>query len=169
MDVIHATPKDWSSILFDRTPLPYHPTFTLGTDQLDAVAIAVRDRQGERIGTMFPFDEITARLAAEQRERQMVNNLTSAADHLRGNATRVTNSAEQLVQSISSIALSFADADAGWMARDGRTVADSTSVMVDRLNASSDAIGTVVQTIKDIAEQNQSAGSERHDRGGPRR
>jgi methyl-accepting chemotaxis protein len=149
LNLIHAEKNAWSTILSSNAPLPYRTTFII--DHISAVATAITDHQGQRLGTIVALDVITTEVAAEQREQQMVKNLTTAADHVGDNSKKVSASTEQLMELTNNIAVNVKEA--GTVAHEGRGVADSTFVMVDRLNVSSQAIGTIVQTIEAIAKQ----------------
>jgi len=149
LDALHAERGCWATVLAGASP--WHSVFALGAEQVEAVATAINDRGGQRIGTMITLEIVTALRASHQRERQIVENLASAAEQVGGSAERVTASAAQMERLTDGIARSVDEA--GSVAREGRTVAESTSAMVVRLNSTSEAIGTVVKTISDIAEQ----------------
>ncbi|NOS99860.1 MAG: PAS domain S-box protein [Phycisphaerales bacterium] len=83
VDVFHKNPAHQRGILKDPSRLPHRATIKLGENSLDLLVSGIYDDKGEYIGPMVTWENITEKLAMEERTRQLQEEAQRAADELR--------------------------------------------------------------------------------------
>ncbi len=169
IDVFHKNPSMQRELLADPSRLPHNAKITLGDDILDLKMSAVTDRAGNYIGPMVTWS------LATQRERladdfesgvgQVVEAVSVAAAQVKGNADKLTGTADETRVQANSVAAASEQLTASVqeIARQttqcaqvaGRAVeeAERSSKLVTGLSEAAEKIGEVVKLISDIAEQ----------------
>ncbi len=71
VDVFHKNPAHQRQILSNPKNFPHRATIDLGDQKLDLLVSGIYDNEGEYIGPMVIWDNITEKLASEERQKQM--------------------------------------------------------------------------------------------------
>ncbi len=71
IDIFHKNPSHQRGILANYKSFPHRATIELGENKLDLLVSAIYDKQGDYLGPMVTWENITERLAMEERGRQM--------------------------------------------------------------------------------------------------
>ena len=72
IDIFHKNPAHQRGML-EALRAPYHGKITVGARTFDLIATPIFDDKHQRLGTVVEWDDITAKLAAEEREAQAAN------------------------------------------------------------------------------------------------
>ncbi len=72
IDIFHRDPSHQRKLLADASNLPLRTEIRVGPETLDLLVSAIYDHEGKRLGSMATWEVITERLAAEKREKEMV-------------------------------------------------------------------------------------------------
>jgi methyl-accepting chemotaxis protein len=67
VDIFHKNPAHQRKILSDPRNLPIDTHIQAGKETLDLLAVAIKDKYGEHIGTMLTWDIITEKLEAQEK------------------------------------------------------------------------------------------------------
>lgn len=71
VDIFHKNPALQRGILSNYKALPHQAHIKLGDQTLDLMASAIYDKEGEYLGPMVTWSNITEKLAMEQRQKQL--------------------------------------------------------------------------------------------------
>ncbi|MCC6234220.1 MAG: HAMP domain-containing protein [Verrucomicrobiales bacterium] len=96
IDLFHSDPVAQRRRLENPDQLPYRCEFMLGTETIEMTASAVLDDEGSYLGPMLAWEVITGRKQAEQRERELNENLRRTLELVNENARSLSSSSEEL-------------------------------------------------------------------------
>ncbi len=108
IDIFHKHPQHQRQLLRDGSDLPRRANIQVGPETLDLTVHAIRDESGAYVGAMATWDNITDKLAAEQRLAESVRDSGAVNKVLAGLSS--ATSVDQAVQ----IALDTVRAEFGW-------------------------------------------------------
>ena len=183
IDIFHKNPEYQRKILDNPSKLPHRGKIKLGEETLDLLISAIRDSNGERIGSMATWSVITnqVRMADdfETNVKGVVEIVTSSATELQASAKSMAATAEETsrqsqvvaaaseeatknVETVSSAAEELSASiseisrhvqEASRMTQQAVQQADQTNVTIKDLGESSNEIGQVIKVITSIAQQ----------------
>jgi methyl-accepting chemotaxis protein len=96
IDIFHKDPSYQRGLLADPKNLPRKANIQVGTETLDLLASAIYDKSKNFLGTMVTWSVITARLAAEKREKEMTESLKQTLNVVNQNAQALSAASEEL-------------------------------------------------------------------------
>ena len=96
VDIFHKDPAHQRGLLKDDSLLPRQANIQLDTETLDLRVSPIYDNNGSYLGPMVTWELITKKLEAEQREKEMTENLTRTLDTVEQNAEALSASSEEL-------------------------------------------------------------------------
>ncbi len=82
IDIFHKNPSYQRGLLANHKSFPLRATIELGDQKLDLLISAIYDKQGEYLGPMVTWENITERLAMEERQQQMQKETEDTAREL---------------------------------------------------------------------------------------
>ncbi|MCG8408376.1 MAG: methyl-accepting chemotaxis protein [Phycisphaerales bacterium] len=97
VDIFHKNPSYQRGILADPKNLPHQAVIELADQKLDLLVSAIFDDKGEYIGPMVTWENITERLAMEQRSKEM-------AEETERNAQELQDKVDQLLTNVQAAA-----------------------------------------------------------------
>lgn len=183
VDIFHKNPEHQRRLLADPGRLPHRARVQIGDEWMDLLVSAIRNRKGDYTGAMLTWSLITSqvRLAAEFETRigTIVQSLASSA-HAMADSANVMRAASQRTEAACTAVSSSAtqaDANVHTVASAAQELAASASeisaqiegvaskassaaqnaaatrALIEELSTLAGAIGGVIGTIKDIADQ----------------
>lgn len=96
IDVFHKNPAHQRRIVSDPRNLPHRAQIRIGPETLDLLVSAIFDQDRNFLGPMVTWEVVTEKLAAQERERQTMENLQTVLAKVAENATAMSSSAEEL-------------------------------------------------------------------------
>lgn len=96
IDVFHKNPAHQRRIVGDPRNLPHRAQIRVGPETLDLLVSPIYDQNRTFLGPMVTWEVVTEKIAAQQREREMMENLQSVLAKVAENATAMSSSAEEL-------------------------------------------------------------------------
>lgn len=96
IDVFHKNPAIQRRIVSDPRNLPHRAQIQVGPEILDLLVSPIFDQERNFLGPMVTWEVVTEKLAAQQREREMMENLQNVLAKVAENATAMSSSAEEL-------------------------------------------------------------------------
>jgi methyl-accepting chemotaxis protein len=150
----HKDPARIDRILADPAFTPRTAMFTFGTVTLDTRINQVRDESGRVVGYVVAWEDITARVQAEEQASTVTNRLGEAAGRTRGAGAALQTVAaamDELSTTVAEIARSGARASG--VVVDAVSALEAATATMDRLSEASRNIDEVVSTISSIARQ----------------
>ncbi len=84
VDVFHKNPAYQRGILADPKNLPHRAVIELGENKLDLLVSPIYDNNGDFIGPMVTWENITEKLAMEARQKEMSEKIENDAKVLQG-------------------------------------------------------------------------------------
>jgi methyl-accepting chemotaxis protein len=96
IDVFHKNPAHQRRIVGDPRNLPHRAQIRVGPETLDLLVSPIFDQNRNFLGPMVTWEVVTEKLAAQQREREMMENLQSVLAKVAENSTAMSSSAEEL-------------------------------------------------------------------------
>ncbi|MGY3449883.1 PAS domain-containing protein [Bradyrhizobium sp. USDA 4353] len=181
IDVFHKNPAHQRSMLMDPKNLPHRAKIKLGDEILDLRVSALTDKNGEYLAPMLTWSVITSAVKLSDSVKGLVSTLSSLSGEMQATAQRLADAAEQtseqsaavasaseqLTSSVSEISRQLTDCTR--VVDQAVTEATNSERMVSGLVEAAGKIGSVSDVVAQIAGQDQPAGSQCHDRSGPRR
>ncbi len=82
IDIFHKNPAHQRQILSNPNNLPHNSVINVGDQKLELMASAIFDDQGEYIGPMVTWENITEKLAGEERQNRMQQDAEETAADL---------------------------------------------------------------------------------------
>ncbi|MEM9158310.1 MAG: methyl-accepting chemotaxis protein [Verrucomicrobiota bacterium] len=137
IDIFHKDPSYQRNLLKGDSNLPRRANITLGEETLDLLVSPIYDKSGEYLGPMVTWEVITQKLAAEKREKEMTENLSSTLETVEKNAEALSSSSEEL----SAIAQQMS------------TTSDETANQSGVVAAASEQVSKNVETVAASAEE----------------
>ncbi len=96
IDIFHKNPSYQRSVLSDPRNLPRQANIALGSETLDLRVSPIYDQNKNQLGSMVTWEVITAKLAAEKREKEMTASLKVTLDSVSSNAQSLASASEEL-------------------------------------------------------------------------
>jgi methyl-accepting chemotaxis protein len=96
IDIFHKNPAHQRKILSDPKNLPFDSTIQVGPAILEITASAVYDNEKNYVGPMVTWANVTARKEMEEREKEVMNEVTEIAQTLAGAAEELTATSQQM-------------------------------------------------------------------------
>ncbi|MFQ5451606.1 MAG: methyl-accepting chemotaxis protein [Nitrospinaceae bacterium] len=137
IDIFHKNPSHQRKILSDQKNLPHRAEIKLGPETLDLLVSPIFDQNGHYIGPMVTWEVITEKRAAEQREKEMMENLKKILTDITEKAQLLASSSEELTAVSQQMAGN----------------AEETSAQANVVSAASEEVSTNVQTVATGAEE----------------
>lgn len=82
IDIFHKNPAHQRNVLKDPKNLPISTNIQVGPETLDLLAVAIKDKNDNHIGTMLTWDIVTEKLAAEEKIRSVSSLVDNAPVNL---------------------------------------------------------------------------------------
>ncbi len=82
IDIFHKDPKRQRQLLDNPTNLPIQTLIKVGTETIDLLVSAVRDKNGEYLGPMAAWTVVTEKIAMQERERHGAKILQEKVDKI---------------------------------------------------------------------------------------
>jgi len=95
-DIFHKNPGHQRRMLSDPRNLPHKARIRVGDDHLELNVFAINDDTGKYIGPALSWEIITARVAMEEREKNIMLQLKAATDKLGNSSAEMTQVAAQM-------------------------------------------------------------------------
>ena len=140
IDIFHKNPAHQRNILADHRKFPHQANIKLGDQTLDLLISAMYDQNGEYMGPMVTWTNITERLAMEKRQRDM----QEEAEH---NAKELQEKVSQLLENVQAAA--SGDLTTQVLVKG----ADAIGQLGEGLERMIQSLSSVVVQIKESAEQ----------------
>jgi Methyl-accepting chemotaxis protein (MCP) signalling domain/PAS fold len=150
----HRDPSRVEAILDDPAALPRRAQFTFGTVTLDTHINRISDPDGEAVGYVVAWDDVSEKVAAEQRAEALTNRLSEAVrknQDVSASIESVATAMEQMSAAANEIARNGSQAST--VVDAAATTVGSASSGMERLNEASEQISEVLTTIAQIARQ----------------
>jgi methyl-accepting chemotaxis protein len=96
IDIFHKNPAHQRKILSDPNNLPFNSTIQVGPAILEITASAVYDNDKNYVGPMVTWANVTARKEMEEREKEVMDEVTEIAQTLAGAAEELTATSQQM-------------------------------------------------------------------------
>jgi methyl-accepting chemotaxis protein len=96
IDIFHKRPDHQRRILSDPNNLPHQAHIQLAEETLDLMVSPVYDQNRNYMGAMVTWAVITERLANEQREKEMTENLKAVLSKVAENSSSMATASEEL-------------------------------------------------------------------------
>ncbi|GAA0549462.1 hypothetical protein GCM10010172_34360 [Paractinoplanes ferrugineus] len=150
----HRDPARIERILQDPSALPRHAQFTFGRVTLDTHINRIADPNGEVVGYVVAWQDISDKVAAQKQADVLLRRLSEAVDKNREVNSligSVATAMEQMSATIDDIARN--GNQAGAVVADAATVVEAAGATMNSLGVASEQISDVVTTISRIARQ----------------
>lgn len=140
VDVFHKNPAYQRGILSNHKNLPHRAVIELGDQKLDLLISPIYDKQGEYLGPMVTWENITEKLAMEERQKQMQQ--------------ETEENAKELQEKVSSLLVNVKAAAAGDLTAVVTVKgADAIGQLGEGLEQMIDGLKSVITQIVESAEQ----------------
>jgi methyl-accepting chemotaxis protein len=96
IDVFHKDPSHQRKVLADPSNLPRQAIIEVGSEKLDLMVSAISDADGEYMGAMATWSVVTEKLKAEEREKEMIEEITKTANQLGDSSTGLKEVSQQM-------------------------------------------------------------------------
>jgi len=96
IDIFHKHPERQRQLLADPKNLPYKAKFRLGPETLSLLVSAMVDEKGTYLGPMVTWEVITAQVANETRQMEVMDQLAQTASSVLENSTALNNISQQM-------------------------------------------------------------------------
>ncbi|HLN26727.1 MAG TPA: methyl-accepting chemotaxis protein [Gemmataceae bacterium] len=96
VDIFHKRPEYQRKILSDPSNLPHQANISLGEDTLNLLVSPVYDQNKSYLGAMVTWEVITDKLAMQQREKEMTENLRVVLSKVAENSASMAAASEEL-------------------------------------------------------------------------
>ncbi len=137
IDIFHKHPEHQRKMLADPRNLPHRAVIQVGPERLDLLVSAILDASGNYLGPMLTWEVVTAKLAAEERERAMTEQMRTVLSKVTESAQAVAAASEELT--VSSQQMS--------------TNADETSAQATVVSAAAEQVSSNVGTVATATEE----------------
>ncbi|MCL6503936.1 MAG: hypothetical protein K6T86_14730 [Pirellulales bacterium] len=131
IDVFHKNPAHQRRIVGDPRNLPHRAQIQVGPETLDLLVSPIFDQNRNFLGPMVTWEVVTEKLAAQRREREMMENLQSVLAKVAENSTAMSSSADEL------------SAVSGQMSAD----IEETAAQANVVSAAAEEVSKNVQTV----------------------
>lgn len=140
VDIFHKNPSYQRGILSDPKNLPHQAVIELSDQKLDLLVSAIYDDKGEFIGPMVTWENITERLAMEQKQKEM--------------AEQTERDAQELQDKVDQLLVNVQEAAAGDLTTDVKIKgADAVGQLGAGLEKMIKSLSQVITQITESAEQ----------------
>jgi methyl-accepting chemotaxis protein len=179
IDIFHKNPEHQRRLLGDPSRLPYRATIKVGPENLDLLATAIKDKNGNHIGSMATWTIITPNVKVGREISQINKTMTEAASKLLDSSQTmaagaeetskqsqsVAAAAEQASRSVESVAAAAEEMtksireisdrvqNGAKVAQQAVKEAEATNASMASLTKASQEIGQVIKVIASIAQQ----------------
>ncbi len=96
IDIFHKDPNHQKNILRDPKNLPHQTVITIGNDILSIMATAVYNQDQSHIGSMLIWDVITEKKAMEEREKEVMQQISKMSKTLAGASDDLTETSSEM-------------------------------------------------------------------------
>jgi len=96
IDIFHKHPERQRQLLADPANLPYRAKFRLGPETLSLLVSAMKDEKGTYLGPMVTWEVITAQVANEAKQMEIMDQLAQTASSVLENSTSLNNISQQM-------------------------------------------------------------------------
>ena len=96
IDIFHKNPAHQRRILSDPKNLPHKAQIPLGRETLDLLVSPIYDQEKNYMGAMVTWEVITEKLAMQEREKEMTENLRGVLQKVAENSTAMASASEEL-------------------------------------------------------------------------
>jgi len=131
IDIFHKRPEYQRKLLSDPGNLPHRANIALGKETLDLLVSPVYDQNKTYLGAMVTWEVITEKLAMEEREKQMTENLRVVLSKVADNSASMAAASEEL----SSVSTQMS------------ANAEETSAQANVVSAASEQVSKNTQTV----------------------
>ena len=140
IDAFHKDPSFQRRLLADPSNLPRTAVIEVGPEKLDLLVSAIRDASGEYLGAMATWSVVTEKLAAEHREKEMIEEITRTANQLGDSAGGLKEVSQQMA------------AEAEETAAQAQTASSASEEVSSSVATVATATEEMTASIKEIAE-----------------
>ena len=137
VDIFHKRPEHQRKILGDPKNLPHKANIQLGPETLSLLVSAIYDNKGNYLGPMVTWEVITEKLAAEKREKDMMDNLRRVLNQVTESSTALASSSEEMTAISQQMASN----------------SEETSVQANTVSAAAEQVSKNVQTVATAVEE----------------
>jgi methyl-accepting chemotaxis protein len=137
IDIFHKRPEHQKKILSDPKNLPHRANIQLGPETLSLLVNAIYDNKGNYLGPMVTWEVITEKLAAEKREKEMMDNLRRVLSQVTESATALASSSEEMTAVSQQMASN----------------SEETSAQANTVSAAAEEVSKNVQTVATAVEE----------------
>jgi len=137
IDIFHKRPEYQRKLLADPSNLPHRANIALGKDTLDLLVSPVYDQNKNYLGAMVTWEVITEKLAMEQREKEITENLQTVLSKVAENSSAMAAASEEL----SSVSTQMS------------ANAEETATQSNVVSAAAEQVSKNVQTVATAVEE----------------
>ncbi len=96
IDIFHKNPTHQRKLLADPKNLPHKAIIQVGPEKLDLLVSAILDAKGNYLGPMLTWEVVTEKLATQEREKAMTEQLRDVLGRVNESAQAVAAASEEL-------------------------------------------------------------------------
>ncbi|MCO4782795.1 MAG: hypothetical protein KC646_10770 [Candidatus Cloacimonetes bacterium] len=146
-DIFHKDPSYQRGILSNLANLPHKAEVVLGNEILDMLVSAIYSKNGDHLGFMITWELITAKIQAQNNEREINENIKSILHRVADNADLVLTSSGELTDISTSMSATSEETFA--QANEVASVANQVSDSVQAVAAASEQLACSIQNISE--------------------
>ncbi|PIQ99986.1 MAG: chemotaxis protein [Nitrospinae bacterium CG11_big_fil_rev_8_21_14_0_20_45_15] len=159
IDIFHQNPSYQRKILSDPKNLPLSSEIQVGPHLLSIIVSAVNDKEGNYVGPMVTWESITERRELEEREKEVMRQVTETAQTLAGAAEELTATSQQMAGNAeeTSAQANVVATACEEVSRNVQTVATGTEEMSSSIREIAQNANEAAQVTGDAVKMAQSA------------
>ena len=151
LSAFHQHPEHQASIIADH--VPHHAVLQLGEIWVDLNVDAVRDEDGNRIGTMTSWQDVTAKIQLEEQQRNSSERIAGILHEVNTTATQLASAAEEFtsVSRTMSASAESSASQAGTVSTAGTRLSDNTSSVALGVSELRESIGEISRSASEAS------------------
>ncbi len=143
IDVFHKNPSYQRGILADPNNLPRQAVIEIGDQKLDLLVTAITDQDGEYIGPMVTWENVTEKLHLEERTKQMTEEARQKEEELQAKVQELLVTVNAAADGDLTVPITVSGEDAVGQ------LAGALASMIERIK---DLIGQITESVEQVGE-----------------